>query len=118
VTVFDGGGGEMIPIDPWEKMGGLGGAAKCRRVARRPGVGPQNPLQNPRPVYVRPQGKEVNDCLDQAYREYRTAWNAAGLSPTRTALGFLNAYRPHLDDIIPLTLSGIAGHWPKRGLDR
>jgi RHS repeat-associated protein len=63
--------------------------------------------QNPGRTYLRPQDKALKDCLDKAYADYRKAWNAAGLGPGSTALSYLNAYRPHVDDIIPIGLSAI-----------
>jgi len=72
VTVFDGGGGEMIPIDPWEKMGGpwWGGEVSTG--------GPGGPQQNPSPVSVRQIIKDIKKqdaMLEQAEKEFQDCVN-------------------------------------------
>lgn len=59
------------------------------------------------------QQQALNDCIDKAYREFRNALNANGLNLSGKLYSGFNAARPHLDDLIPLSLGALAGYFAK-----
>ncbi len=101
---------EDEPIGGDPVGGGPGGGGREFNHPQKP---KPTPKHNPTPLKPTPyeqRRKALTDCLTQASREYRAAWNAAGLNPSAHLVNYLNAYRPHLDDLVPLTLSGV-GSW-------
>jgi RHS repeat-associated protein len=79
--------------------GGGGGGQKPKKNT--------TPLKPPSTPYEQ-QKKALNDCIDQAYKDFRSALNANGLNLTGKAVAGIKAALPNLDEI-GATALGILG---------